>query len=252
MTDKVNKWDEQLAQFATEAVAALPQASVNVLSVKTGGRLFYNDTEVPGSKLDAVVLDFIRENQWFEHEYDPNKAASPACYAYGNDPATMKPHPAAPKPQCESCKDCPLNQFGSAPKGKGKACKNVLKLAVVPAGALDNLDEFAAAEIAVMKVSVTSVGHFTSYATSLRDQLKRPPFAMVTEIKGGPDQRNQTRSDFTAVSAIEDGDCIAAIIEKRKTVKLDTAYPVFEEEPAPAQTARTTNRFSGSSKLGRR
>jgi hypothetical protein len=253
MSNGINKWDEELAKLATEAVAALPQASVNVLAVRAGGQLYYNDTPVPGSALDAIVLDFVRENQWYEFDYDPNKPGSPACYAYGTDPKTMTPHPDAPKPQCASCKDCPLNQFGTSKQGKGKACKNVLKLAVVPAGALDNLDEFASTEVAVMKVSVTSVSHFTDYATTLRDQLKRPPFAMVTKIQGGPDKKNQIRSDFSAVSAIEDGDALSAIMEKRKNVKLDTAYPVFEQEAdaAPASAGRAT-RFSGSAKLGGR
>jgi hypothetical protein len=76
---------------------------------------------------------------------------------------------------------------------------------------------------------------------------------MVTKIQGGPDKKNQIRSDFSAVSAIEDGDALGAIMEKRKNVKLDTAYPVFEQEAdaAPASAGRAT-RFSGSAKLGGR
>jgi hypothetical protein len=153
----------------------------------------------------------------------------------------MAPHADSAKPQCKLCKDCPMNQFGSAEKGKGKACQNTARVALVPAGAIDTI---VTEEVAFMKVPVMSVANLSGYAQQLAQTLKRPPFAVVTRIGTVPDPKSRFRITFEVVEQI-DGEAIGAIMEKRKNVKIDFPFAAFVPPP-PKPTPSTTSRFSGA------
>ena len=233
----LNKWDAELAKLATEATASLPTVTGEWLSTK-GGHLSYRGQLVPGDKMNVIVLDFLNENQYYDVPFDPTAPASPCCYAFGSDKGTMMPHAKAAAPQAKSCKGCPHLEWGSADRGKGKACREVLRLALVPA--VETLDELKDCEIAYLKVPVMSVKNFSAMVQQVSQTLKRPPFAVVTEIHVTSD--NQVSIFFKVASAIEDGDMLGALMEKRKEAALDNPYPEIEAAPAqPKAPAR--NRF---------
>lgn len=240
MTNQLNRWEEELAKSAAETTANLPAVSVPTLSFKTGGRMALNGAEIKDSTVDVIVLDFIRENQFFADDYDPDNPATPCCYAFGHDEKTMKPFDAAPDPQADQCKGCKWNEFGSATKGAGKACKNVMRVALIHAQA----EDIAGAEVIYAKIPVTSVKNFVGYAKTLADSFKRPPFAFVTRITCEPDPKTQLKVLFELVKPIE-GDDIGALIEKRKTISMANAYPEIEAKPKKARTtdARPGGRF---------
>jgi hypothetical protein len=243
MTDQVNNYSEELAKYATETTASLPSVGGEFIST-SGGRLSYKGVAVPGDQMDVVVLDFIHVNMLYEGTYDANNPTSPVCYSMGHDIKTMAPHEQCAKPQAAMCKDCPMNQFKSAANGVGKACQNTLRLGLMPVGALENIEH---EDMACIKVPVMSVKNFTSYAQQIAQTLKRPPFGMVTRLARVPDKNSQFRLTFEAVEYL-DGAVIGAVMEKRKAIKLDFAFPespVTEAKPA----ARTTSRFSGARKL---
>lgn len=162
------KWDEALAAKAKAAkrvASAIGGGSRNVLSFK-GGRMSYQGGNVPGNELEVVVLSAINENNYFADAYDPNNPASPACYAFGSpdgEDENMGPNRDHFKGredviQSETgrCADCPHNEWGSAEKGRGKACKNVVSLAMVTSDALDSEEAMAKAEVFYAKLPVTS------------------------------------------------------------------------------------------------
>lgn len=235
MTNKtVNKWDEELAKLATEAAAYLPDAGGEWLSTK-GGHLSYRGQQAKDDKMNVIVLDFINENQLYDAPYDATQPATPCCYAFGRDKSGMAPHAKSPEPQSSTCKGCPKLEWGSADRGKGKACKEVLRLALIPA--VSSAAEVKECEVAYLKVPVMSVKNFSSMAQQVAQTLKRPPFGVVTEVHITSD--NQVTALFKVVEAIEDGDMLSAIMEKRKEVILDSPYP---EASAPAPKP-TRNRF---------
>ena len=119
-TTAVANWDEALAQkaMAAKKVAShIGGGSRNVLSFK-GGKLSYQGGNVPGNKLNVVVLSAINENNFYEGRYDPNNPQSPTCYAFGRpdgEDENMGPHEAVKKAgnsQSETgrCADCPNNE----------------------------------------------------------------------------------------------------------------------------------------------
>lgn len=239
MTNEVNTWREALAEEARAAVAATPPPSGFTISFAQGG-LKVRGEDVPGAKADFIILGFITEHDFYEGNFDSKNPAPPTCYAFGNgNIKDMHPHPDATNKQNGSCHGCPHLEWGTALQGAGKRCKQVVKLALIPA----TLDpkEIAEAEIGYAKLPVTSCKRWSGYVTKLAGQLQVPPFAVVTEIS--VTKENQSSVFMNLVEPIEDGAAIQAIMEKRKEVVLDKPY---EAKAAAAPAEPIKNRFKRS------
>ena len=235
MAEELRNWAADLAAFASETTANLPGGPGDYIGT-SGGILSYKGVPIPGNEFEVIILDWTNANLRYEGVYDAANPASPVCYAFGTDKTGMKPHADSPTPQCSDCKSCPLNQFGSADVGKGKACQNTLRLALVPVGALENLLE---EEVAYMKIPVTSVKNFTTLATIYAQTLKRPPFAMSTFVKGEPGSPMHLL--FRAGSPVPD-DKIGVILEKRQMIDVAIPFPYVEPAPKPTKPNRFTRK----------
>lgn len=248
----VVKWDADLAKYAEADAAAATGSAGNFLSVK-GGVLAYKGNPLPDNKIEVIVLDFVQENQYYEDDYDADNPASPICYAFGRKEAgkdlVMAPHEEAPQKQCEDCKSCEHFEWKSAKKGKGKACKEVRRLCLILASAVDDpkggdVDD---AEEVFLKVSVTNTKAWDGYVQQVA-ALKRPQWAVVTEIKVVADPKNQFRFQFKLVEQVNSAVLFEKLLARHKAArpKLVTAYPVFEEDDAPR--AKSKARSNGKAK----
>ena len=227
---QVNKWDSDLAALGAEAAATEASASSAGTFIGTkGGRLSYKGGDVPDNKMNVVVIDHILENAYYSGKYDPSNPAPPACFAFGRDAKSMKPHELSGDPQCETCDACPMNKFGTADTGRGKACKNIRRLALLTE---DGLEDVATAEVAYLKTPVTSGKSWSGYVKQLWDVFKSPTLKFVTEIKSVP-KDTTFELLFKNVSEVTDGPTIGALIAKHATVKEDIEFPYQPAEEAP-------------------
>lgn len=231
----VNSYDAELAKFAQEYTSMEENAGGGLPFISTkGGRLQLNGGEFPGNVANLIVLDHILENQFYLDSYDPENPASPVCFAFGRTEADLTPHEKSSEPQCEGCKGCPMNEFGSADRGKGKACKNIRRLAVILEGDLDDIEN---ATVAYLRVPVMSVKGWAGYVQQLGNVLKIPPFAAITEVSIVPDAKSQYRLQFKMVEQITDKSAVKALIAKRESIQqeIETPYTPTEvvEKPAP-------------------
>lgn len=231
-TKAVANWDDELAKFASAAAATEQTTGGKFLSIR-GGVLSYGGAAVPGNAMNVIVLDHIMENQRYGSDYDSDNPASPVCYAFGRTAEEMAPHADCDEPQSEACAGCPLNAWGSAEKGRGKGCKNIRRLALITE---DGLEDIEGAEIAFLKVPVTSVRNWSGHVQALAAQLKRPPFAVITEISVVPDPKTQFAVKFRVAEQIEDAEVLKALIDRRAAVADQIAFPYAKnaERPAPA------------------
>lgn len=235
VTAAVNTWDAQLAAFATEAAGQEAGGAGNFVSTR-GGRLSFGGNEVPGNKMNVVIIAAVAENHYYTDRFDPDNPASPVCFAYDTGDGTeMGPHENSSDPQSETCAKCPMNVFGSADTGKGKACKNIRRLGLITE---DGLEDVAAAELAVLKIPVTSVKNWGTYVSSLANTLKRPPFAVVTEISCVPDSKTQFKINFKLAGQITDGETLQALMERREAVTASLTQPYAPHEAAVAAPAK--------------
>lgn len=243
-TKAVANWDARLAQYAEESAATEQTSGGKFVSIR-GGRLSYGGAEVPGNKMSVIILDHIMENHLYTERFDPDTPVSPACFAFGRKEDEMGPHENSTEPQASACKGCPMNEFGTADTGKGKACKNIRRLALIPEDGLDDLEN---AEIAYLKVPVMSVKTWAGYVQSVANNLKRPPFGVVTEISVVPDPKSQFRLTFTVGESIEDAAVLEALIKRREQVAKEIDFPYQPYTAPEAPPARGVGK--GAPKVG--
>lgn len=238
------------------AAAASKQAAVErpvglnkAISIR-GGILAIDETPVPDNELDVVVICAVHENQMFDGPFNPNSPQVPLCYSFGDPEAddpeeSMVPHEKAKAPQDEGngCAGCWANVMGSADVGRGKACKNVRRLAVVTSDALDSAADLEVAEVRTLKVPVMSVKGWATYIRSkLSEEINRPYWGVVTTLKVVPDAKSQFKITFTFKELISfDQDLYDAMKAKIREVapNLTTPYPELEEQEAPPPRGRT-------------
>ncbi len=244
----VVKWDAALAERArkSQKVASNLGTGGNWVSIK-GAVMKYKGNPVEGNAMNVMVPSFVLENQYYGRDYDPDTPQSPVCYAFGDDQATMRPHEKSPQKQHNQCKGCPQNEWGTAERGRGKACKNVVRLGLLPADALERGGQGVRdAEEAIIKVPVTSCKAWGGFVSQL-EAIDRPPLSFITEISITPDPKTQVAMHFKAVEEITDGDAIEALLERADQMDktLPQPYPDFEENAAGAAANRGGTRRPG-------
>lgn len=237
----VVNWADTMAKYAV-AVAKSEAPSSSYISLKAG-MLSYQSNPVPNNKLDVVILDAAYENTFYQGKYDPNNVRSPACFALmrvdlenpGEGFDQMAPHEMSEDKQNDLCMTCPNLKWGSDPSGgRGKACQERRRLIMIPANAIETPDKVLTAEIAIMKLPVTSVKFWGNYVNTIATLNRRPPFALVTEIGTVPNTKSQFNVTFTAKTALPDG-VMDAIMRKREmalSALLKPYDPNSEEEEA--------------------
>lgn len=239
-------WDQELADQA--AVAAKMEegtAGGTFFSVR-GGQLTFNDAPLPGNQMAVVVLDSIMENVYYEGKFDPDDITGPACFAFGRDLKDMAPHELATDKQATVCAECPQNEWGSADTGRGKACSNRRRLALIPAGTFNDatgkfepiLEEahYTTAQMAFLKLPVTSVKGYAAVVQQVASGLKRPPHGVFMKFKVVPDAKTQFRVLTEPLAAIPN-ELMTAIMARHEEARgvIDFPYtPYVESEEAPA------------------
>jgi hypothetical protein len=243
-TTAIANYDEEFAKHAAAYAGMESSAALGSFFKLRGGQLTFQDAPVPGNRMAVVILDHVLENVWYDKDFDPDSPSSPACYAFGRDERSLAPHEEAPDKQAETCAVCPKNAWGSDPKGgRGKACSNTRRLALIPAGSISasgafearaSVDDFANAPMAFLKIPVTSVKGFAGFVQQTASALKRPPFGLFTKVSVVPDAKVQFRVQFEPLEAAPKP--LAATLFKRHedaASKIIFAYPAFEESTAP-------------------
>lgn len=192
-TTEIANYDEMLAAMAKRATAIEKPTTSNIGT--RAGILTYNGQPVPENKLNVIVIASTHANLYYEGDYDEKNPTNPVCYAYSEDGEDMVPHPKSSKPQHTDCASCPWNAWESDPKGgRGKACKNTRRLALIPADT--TVEDLQTAEIATMQLPVTSVKIWAQYVNKLSTLFARPPLGVYTTIGSVPDRDTTFKLTF--------------------------------------------------------
>lgn len=254
LVDISKKWEAK----AVVAAAEIPAQGGNFISTK-GGILSVGDEAMPGNQLAVIILDAILENTAYEGKYDPDNKAPPVCYAFGrlDSQKEMAPDPSMEKfpdyfvPQSESCAVCPLNEYGSADIGRGKACQNRARLALLPAGfympkgrsrtefeleLFTDPEHYRTADIAQLKLPVLSVKNYFKFVNDVAAQHRRPPFGVIARISLVPDQKAQFKVEFEMIEEIPDE--LAEIIMQRNEEQIAAKIGGYQPPEKKEQTQK--------------
>jgi hypothetical protein len=174
-------WADRMAAMAQRAVEREPVTGGSYIGVTGDGNFRYGD-EVLGDTLSVVVVDFVFDNAYYDKPYDPDNPQPPACFAIADNEEDLVPHESVPSPEDSACANCWANEFGSDSRQRGKACKNQRRLAVL---AVDPENDFVVApdsEVAILRLSPSSLKFWKSYVTKLARVTGLPPAGVVTEL----------------------------------------------------------------------
>lgn len=242
---------QQWADQATQAVQEEPQLEGLWVSTK-GGVMVVNEEELPGNQMYVVILDSYRENTYFPDRYNADVSVPPKCYAFarGTDTEEMGPHESMKvslsweggyfEPQHDTCLGCPMNEWGTADTGKGKACQNRRRLTLLPAGwaspkrgsrdfdveLFTDPGHYKTADEALIKLPVTSSKHYAKYVQQLSTQHQRPPHGVITRVYLESHAGDQFHVKFEMVELIPDE--IASIVMDRNEACRDRPFRGYQ------------------------
>lgn len=130
-----------------------------------------------------------------------------------------------------------MNEFGSSDTGRGKACGNRRRLALVPIGFYNkrkgsrdfDLELFEdpkpvmEADIAFMKLPVTSVAGWKKYVRHVSGEFNRPPFGVATRIYIEPHAKHQFEVKFEVIDALPPEFAEAVIARNKEAMEVIAA-----------------------------
>lgn len=254
MGTELTPFRQQLEQQAAVYAEQEHLVGGTFLSIR-GGELSFGEEAMPGNQVCVIILDAIRENTYYASKFDADVAASPTCYAFGRgDGADMAPHESmmtAPdyfKPQAEECSKCVHAEWGSADQGRGKACQNRRRLALIPAGfyapkrgsrdfdleLFDDPKHFQSADVAYIKLPVLSVKEWSKYVVQISTSLRLPPHGVVTRLFVEPDAKAQYKVGFEMIEEVPDA-LLPIIMERhaQASTAIMQGYAPPQEREAP-------------------
>lgn len=249
------KWDEEMAKQAEIAAGMEATSGGGKFFSTKSGVLSFNDAAFANNQMAVIICDSIFENVFYTAAYDSANPAPPACFAFGRDEKAMAPHQTvldAGSQQHDQCLGCPMNEWGTAEKGKGKACGNRRRLALIPAGDFDSqgrfrrIDEpehYQTAEFGFLKLAPTSIKGYAGFVKQLAAVMKRPPHGVITKVKLVPDAKSQFRVVFEPLEPVPTA-LLPIIMQRNEEAKsvIDFPYQLdsgeAEAEQAPPPPAR--------------
>ncbi len=242
-------WDEELAKYAKETTEDIKETGGGKFLSFKGGNMTYNGEAIPDSVLDCVVVGYVYHNALYDQEerYDPKNPQTPICYSFGTKEKLLSPHDDSKDQKCDSCAACPFNQFETAKTGKGKACKNTFRLALISAAELDDIEN---AEVVYASIPPTSMKNFTAYLKEIDKKFGRPYWAVETKLSCEPDTGSTFKVFFEQTGIIQENKKLQALKDKwigeMKTIDFPYQERVVEEKPAKKTAAKPAakNKFS--------
>lgn len=271
MGNEIVDYNKLYANRAAKAAEGEQMRAGTFLSTK-GGVLSLGEEVMPGAQVCVVILDWVRENTLYEGAYDPDNRNPPVCYAFARgaeEEDEMAPHPSMQAdltyfaPQSDDCRSCPMNQWGSADKGRGKACQNRRRLTMIPAGVFlpkrgsrdfdleifDDVKHFETADPAILKLPVTSVENWAKYVNQVGQATSRSPDGVITRLFLEPHAKYQYVVNFEMLEKVPD-ELVQAVMKRADTAQqaVIEGYMPPKEEPAAPQGAGSLRGFRRSFK----
>lgn len=171
--------DKVLAKHVSDAGARIEKPLGQSIGIK--GKKFKYKDDVIGRVASFVIVDFIRANAYYDTPFHEDTIELPACLALSLDGEDMAPLEHCKRKQNEQCDGCKQNAWGSADVGRGKACAEQYRLAILAIDHTRN-ETYANCDMATVTVPPTSKKNFGQYVRALDENTGRPPLAFLTEF----------------------------------------------------------------------
>ncbi len=167
---------------------------VPIITVTQG---FFNMPNATGAEPVTEFYGIIigargaEQKSYYANPYNPKaKAGAPDCQSIDGD----YPHPNVKNPVHPDCLGCPMNKFGSAKIGKGKACNDKKAIAVV-------MHDKTSGSVFKVMLPATAITPLDLYAKDL-SQKGYNPAMVITRFYFGMNKNNFSIVQFEAVEQV--------------------------------------------------
>jgi hypothetical protein len=219
------------AKFSADVAnvtARINQPQGNTIGIRNSK--FTYKQEVIGRTMVAIAVDFVHAQTWYDEAFDPDNPSPPACHALSVDGEAMQPFSESPNKQNDYCDGCPLDAWGSADVGRGKACSQQYKIALIAAGPGETL---ATCEMAIITAPPTSIKNWDNYVKQIAKEAKRPPYAVFTRFAFDENAEHPVLT-FELERLVDNVEDASAIMERLDEArKLLMTPPDFSQRSAP-------------------
>jgi hypothetical protein len=236
------------------------------------GRMTIGTVGLPGDKIVAIVIDYRKDNEFYESAYVPGESQAPVCAAVvapdevltpwravreGEDITKLLHHDKelglvtdVAKPQVPAgmvCDSCPMLEWGSAAlikgqrgSGKGKACRESRRLHILAADQCTTPADIERAPFMTMIPPPTSLENFRVFANSVADVLGKPIFGAVVEISVVPHDQYQFQVHYKILDAINDEGLLFALLQRHEQIRAKPIILPKGSDDAATKDARGT------------
>lgn len=202
-----------------------PANAAQTLSFRNG-TISYQGRDI-GHKMKVIMLHPQFERVYYADSFDADKIVAPNCYSFDG----VSPHPQASDPQNKTCEGCPQAEWKSDSRGKGKACREGLRVALLAGDKVD-ATYLASAPIVMAKFSVLNSKIARGYLEELYETVGHPALA-ITELTCNPDPKTQLVNGFTMIDrAPAEGPVASAVASRIEEAQRLCLQPYPEGEVA--------------------
>jgi hypothetical protein len=216
MSTPMTKLQTQLAAELAELDKKVAPPSGHRISLKSKVFSMPDGKTSPGP-INAVILDWRSINVFYPGTYNAQKIEPPVCFAVAKNIGKLKPNPNCQDPQHPECEECTYNQWGSAPGG-GRACKNTIRVAVVPPDAKDDTVPWT------IDIAPTSMTAFSNMVYAIKDGMGMLP--LQVQVTVGFDQG----ADYPKLTFANPEPLPEELIEKMFGFR-QASQPLLDKEP---------------------
>ncbi len=254
----LTSWEQEEAAHAKDVKS---KETLGVARITTRGGDFKIDGKNLGRTMVVLPIAAAKEKNFFLKKFDPNKPATPDCYAFIDDnreEKDMVAHLAAPHPQNRNpngdespCAGCKHNAFGTAEVGRGKRCKDYrrwLVIAPVMRDGVPFLDAEAvrAAEKRQIQIPPASLKNYGNYLAGLNDKTRTGSIReMIVQMELYALPQGGHGIKFTPVKGVDQKVHEAAVAVGNAALPMLTqAYPVLDSEgqEQPKERSKKSNK----------
>lgn len=215
-----------------------------------GGRMRIGETAMPGDKLNAVIVGYMMDNEWYPNAYVQGQPNFTTCAAIvkphevltpwrklrpGETPdklahwdADLQLGTEASDPQVpagRACDSCRLLEWGSAAEivgktgsGAGKGCRESRRIYVMAADQCTTPGDIERAPYMTMIPPPTSAPNFSTFANEVTTVLDLPIFGAVVEISVKPHPKYQFMAHYKLLEPIRDEGLLLALMLRHESI----------------------------------
>ncbi len=244
--------EDELRQQALQAAASEANTATGQFFGLRSGILSWNGNPLPGNQIVGIILDSIHEISYYKDKFDGENKVSPTAFALGRDADKLVWHENSEESFIgKLCKDDDVCQWGSSDSGRGKAARETRRLAIIPAGTVNNkgdvtlfddLDEFKNSTIGFLRLPVTSVANYASYVKQIAGALHRPPHGVITRIRAIPDTKTQFKIVFEVYDSLGH-QFLPTAMARHEEARALIEFPYPKNQPTDDTTPKKARKY---------